>query len=383
MMNKLLKRLPVIILFPVLLYSCIDSGYNLDDLDDSGSFAPALVLPVGTLKTSIMDLITEAGIPKNLLEISDNTIYIVYKDSMSLEPEPPVPDFSNEGVIYSIPEGIKFTLAHGEESIDIDVFETLASSGSVFYPADPQIRLDIKNYIGANIDIDVNGITSYSSDGRHSNATFGNDANSYKIHVEGAPAPNRYTAHSETFDKDKGSLHKLFAIAPNRLSYDFSVDLTVPDDGEQHFIVNGKYVDLAYELRLPMTFDAGTQLASADTIDFDLSGDDFVSNLDGLTLWIDYENGIPATAGLDILFLDEYQQAVPGIDQRSFHIKAPQTNSNASTGTLTFNFKSSELDAAKKVRYTVLKTVLKVSEVSLRPADYINLKLSAYSKINI
>jgi hypothetical protein len=378
MMNKLLQKLSIIILFPSLLFSCIDSGYNMDDLDDSGGFTPALVLPIGTLKTSIMDLITEAGIPKNLLEINDNTIYIVYKNSMSLDPESPVPGFYGD-VIYSIPEGIKFTLAHGEESIDIDVFETLASSGSVFYPADPQIRLDIKNYIGANIDIDVNGITSYSSDGRHSTAMFGN-ANSYKIHVEGAPAPHEYTAHSETFnkDKDKGSLHELFAIAPNSLSYDLSVDLAVPDDGKQHFIVNGKYVDLDYELRLPMTFGEGTRLASADTIDLDLSGEDFVSALDELTLWIDYENGIPATAGLDILFLDEYKQAIPELDRR-FRMNADALS------TLKLQFNSNEFDAAQNVRYVVLKTILKVddSEVSIHPSDDIKLKLSAYFKVNI
>lgn len=382
-MKRLLQRLPIVMLLPAMLCSCIDSGYDLNDLDDSGGLSPALILPIGTLKMDIMSLITEAGIANDLIEINDNTISVVYRGSMSIEPALPIPGFSNEDVIYSIPEGIELAFAEGEKSIDIDVFEAIASSGSILYPANPQIRLQIKNYIGANVDIDVNKISTYDSEGRQTNATFANGDTSVKIQVEGAATPYEYAAHSETFDKINGKLNELFSIAPSRLSCDFRVNKIVPTGDRQHFIVNGRYIDFDYEIKLPMTFSAGTQLVSSDTLDF------FdISNLDELALWIDYENGISATIGLDILFLDEYKQVIPDID-RHFRIKAAETAafSNASLGSLSLMFDSSEFDAAKKARYVVLTTGLKVdsgsNEVSIRSTDYINLKLSAYAKVNI
>ena len=374
-----------VILLSLALSSCIDSGYDLDNLDDSGGFTPALVLPIGTLSTGIMDLITEAGIPKDLLEVSDSEISIVYSDRTSLKLISPIPGL-DDGITLHVPSGteIKFAFANGEEVFYIDVFEYLASNGSALYPSNPQIRLGITNYIGADINLDINGITSYGSNGRTSSATFDNGGASYTIPVEGAANPGEYKFQSETFDKDNGRLHELFSIAPDSLSYNFSVDLTVPDDGKQHFIVSGQYVDLDYEIRLPLTFNAGTQLSGADTISLDLSGDDFVSDLGELALWIDYENGIPATLSLDILFLDENRQTVSGIADRNFRIDASQAT-GASTGTLKFEFSASEFEVAKKVRDVVLKTTLKVEsgEVSIRPSDYIKLKLSAYSKVNL
>jgi hypothetical protein len=388
MMKRLLQKLPIIVLLPAMLCSCIDSGYDLGDLDDSGGFTPALVLPIGTLRTNVMDLIKEAGIANDLIEISNDTIYIVYKGSMSLEPMEAIPGLSN-GTIYNIPPGIKFGLLDEEKSIDIDVFDNLASSGSKLYPTNPQVRLDIKNYIGVDLDIKVNGITSYGSDSREKSATFKNEQTTYAINVKGATIAGQPAATvRETFDKDNGKLHELFSIDPYRLSYDFSVDLTVPDDGKSHFIVYGKYIDVNYEIRIPMTFGTGTQLVSADTIDFDLSGDSFVSNLDGLTLWVDYENGIPTTIDLDVLFLDENQHEISGINRKATINASPATTeSQTSLGVVTLKFSSDELDTAKEARYIVLKTTLAVKsgsgEVSIRPTDNISLKLSAYSRVNI
>jgi hypothetical protein len=366
-----------------LLCSCVDNNYDLDDIDDSGGFSPALVLPLGTFETEIMDLIKESGIPEDVLEVRGDTIYIVYEGSMSLKPDGTIPGLTNGEPLRPIPPGITLTFEGGQQEIEIDAFRDLASSGSALYPANPQVILGIKNYIGAEIDIDVNEISSYGN-GSQKHATFGNGVTSYKIHVGGANVPNEYASQSVTFDKTNGKLDELFSIAPDLLSYDFSVDLNIPNDGKDHFIVGGKYVDLDYEIRIPLTFGARTKFVSDDTLDFDLSGDSFVSDLDELTLWIDYENGVRMTVNLDIVFLDENEDVIPNV-KRSFELKTAEANQPAK-GSNTFNFDKSEFEAAKKARYAILKTILKVdadgTAVNIRPTDYISLKLSAYSKVN-
>jgi hypothetical protein len=54
----------------------------------------------------------------------------------------------------------------------------------------------------------------------------------------------------------------------------------------------------------------------------------------------------------------------------------------------TLSFDSDEFDNAQKTQHIILKSILKTDNqnnesVNIHPADYINLKLSVYSKINI
>lgn len=393
-MYKLLKKF-LIILPAVFVCSCINDKYDLNDIDDDGGLRPALVLPIGTLRTEIMNLIAEAGIPNDLLRITDDTISIVYEGSMSLsllgnlEWLNMVPDGTPINLAdYGLPE-INLGFDGGREEIEIDVFNELTANGSALYPTNPKVTLNIRNYIGMGIDIDVNEIASHGKD-KDTFAVFGNGVNTRSIHVGGATNPNSYNTHSETFDKRNGKLHALFSIAPEKLIYDFDAALQ-PIDGS--FIVKGKYVDIDYEIKIPLTFGKGTKLASADTIDLDLSGEDLVSNLDELKLWIDYENALHTTVDLNILFLDQSNNVIPGID-RTFKINAinaasketrPSTK-QATTGTLLLTFDKSEIDKATETRSIILQTILKVAdndEINIRPSDYISLKLSAYSKVNI
>jgi hypothetical protein len=150
--------------------------------------------------------------------------------------------------------------------------------------------------------------------------------------------------------------------------------------------VKDKYIDLGYEVKIPLTFGGGTKLAGADTLDFDLSGESFVSNLDELKLWIDYENGIPMEVRLDIEFLDENKDKINSLGKN--FAMAASSASSASKGSFVFQFEKTEFDNAKKAHYVILKTTLAVSagensEFSIRPSNYIKMKLSAYSKINI
>jgi hypothetical protein len=369
-------------MLPALMCSCINNKYDLDNIDDSGGLSPALVLPIGTLKTSVMDLLTETGIDTSSLHVEGDTIYIVYNGSMSLTPTISIPGLNNSDVIYDVPSGIKFAFDAGLGDIDIDVFENL-TPGNAFYPSNPKVIFEIRNYIGADLSIDINSITSYGNGQKK--ATFSDGKTSYTIDVGGAREVNRHTDRIETFDKVNGRIHELFSNAPSRLTYDFSVDLEIPNDGNSHFIVKDKYVDIDYKIRIPMTFSAGTQFSSADTLDFDMSSEGFLNSLNELILWIDSENRLQTTVDLEILFLDENQNLIQGID-KSFHINAAPAPDVPANDSFQLTFSSSDIEKAEKAYYLILKTQLKTNgsgEVNIRPSDYVSLKLSAYSKINI
>jgi hypothetical protein len=390
-----MKRLSDILSFlllPVMFGSCIDNKYDLSDIDDSGGLSPALVLPIGTLNTAIIDFIEGAGIKSELLQIDPDTIYVVYAGSMRLNPVSPIPGLGNSEIITGIPPGIQFAIDGGSESIDIDIFKDLASGGSVLYPSNPRVSCTMRNYMGADITVDVNGIAS-EGNGQRKQAIFSNGNASYPVNLESAPEPRAYSTKSVTFDRTNGQIHELFSIAPERLSYDFSVNLNVPNDGKSHFIVNGKYVDVDYEIRIPLTFGPGTKLVNADTLSFDLSGEDFISNIDELTLWIDYESSLRTLVDLDVLFLDSNMKEIPSIEKHFHMDAAPEGRETRESptpypyakGSFSLSFSSSQFDDARKARYAVLKSTVKTDseEVNIHPSNHIKLKLSAYSKVNI
>ncbi|MDR1339297.1 MAG: hypothetical protein LBK58_04510 [Prevotellaceae bacterium] len=376
-MKRLLDIL-IFLLLPAMFSSCVDNKYDLEDIDDSGGLSPSLVLPIGTLNTGIMDFLEGAGIPKDLLHTTSNgdTIYVVYTGSMQLTPTSLI-SWPGSGIIEPIPSGIGFAFDGGSESIDIGIFKDL-EPGSTIRPSNPRISCMIRNYIGADITVDINSITS-EGNGPPKQAKFINGESSYSIDLGKAPAHNEYSSQNVIFDKTNGQMDSLFSNSPEHILYDFSVDLTVSEDG---FIVRDKYVDVDYEVRIPLTFAQGTQLVHANTLDFDLSGDDFINNIENLTLWIEYENSLRTQVDLEVLFLDENKNEIESIAPRNFHMNAASVSSEP----FSLSFNSNELDEARKARYAVLKSTLKtvgVGEVNIHPDDYIKLKLSAYSKVNI
>ncbi|MDR2286474.1 MAG: hypothetical protein LBE04_03200 [Prevotellaceae bacterium] len=387
-MRKVLDKFLLIFLVMPVLYSCINNNYDLDDIDDSVGLSPAITLPIGTIRTGIIDFIEGAGISGDILVKTTDTLYIVYNGSMSLSPSIPLFDYVPSDIIYfnnlppEMPPSIQFGFGEGAGSVDIDVFKDLEANGNVLRPSDPRIYCTIRNYLGVDIGVDINGISSYgvSSYGNDTliNAVFGNGVTSHSIDVGTAPEPGKYAERKEVFNKKNGGMNRLFLISPEHLSFDFRVDLDIPDDG---FIVKDQYIDVDYKVEIPMTFAKGTQLSYADTLDFDLSGEDFISNLDELRLWIGYENSLRMSVSLEVLFLDNYKKVVSNIEKKEFKMEA------AKKGTHTLSFKQSEFEDAKKASYIVLKSAIKTDdnsvEVNIHPLDSISLKLSAYAKINI
>jgi hypothetical protein len=389
-MKNLLNKFLILFLVPMFFGSCVNSNYDLNDIDDSGGLNPALALPVGSLNINVTDFLEGTGIDSEFLETGTDTIYIVYRDSMSLAPTRNIPGLSEQGVIDNIPPGLEFAFAGGETGYDFDVFKDLESSGSVLRPANPTIKFTIASYIGADIDLAVRSIASHRGNTQSKPAVFAGGAQQYLVPVGSAPEPGRATVTTVTFDKINGQLNELFAIAPDRITYNCGVNLNVPDDDKRHFLVANKFVDIKYEIRIPLTFSGGTQLASADTLEFDLSGDDFVSSLDEFALWIDYENRLRTTADLEIVFLDKDKRKIEGIT-KTFNMNAAasdganQQNAAPAKNSLYLDFKQNEIDDAKKTQYVKLNYILKTGnrEVNIHPSDYIKLKLSVYLKVNI
>ncbi|MDR1583203.1 MAG: hypothetical protein LBS55_08110 [Prevotellaceae bacterium] len=385
-MKKLFKKILLLFLLPVLFHSCVNKDYDLGNIEGSGSLNPALTLPIGTLKTEILDFIKGAGIDSSILEIGTDTIYAKYGGNMSLRPVVDIPFVVGSDVITNLPPGfgsIDFALDSEEASMDIDIFTDLESSGCALYPANPTIYCKIRNYIGADINIDINKISSHRGNEEKS-ANFGANA-SYNVEVGKAPAQNKYTDGTMIFNKTNGKINELFAIAPDRISYDFGMELEVPEG--DFFMMKDKYVDIDYEVKIPFTFSAGTRLSNENILDFDLSGDDFISNLDNLILWIDYENRLGTTVKLEIQFLDENKNEIQDITKIDQMDAATESGKDAKpkTGTLEFKLDKDEVNDAKATHYIMLKSTLEVEDgdVNIHPTDYINLKLSAYLKVNI
>jgi hypothetical protein len=390
----------------------------MNNIDDSGGgLAPALVLPIGQLKTGIMDFIQSAGIDVAELDTISNpdTIYFTFGDTMSFKANftgddlsgltelalilgrtPTLEDlFDEDGVAHYVPDGINFSIPSEESSHRLDFFQTLEAQGGKLYFDNPQFSFTIDNYIGADITVKINEIkASNSIKDTVQKAIFddeeGATTTSFSFVVEKAPEPRKYKSAKKVFDKHIGKTDKLFAIAPNEISYDFGIDFKT---GEGSFLVKDTCVDVEYEVKVPFTLGPGTKFSKSDTMQLDLSGNGFIGNINNFILWIDYENSLQTTLDLDFKFLNENNELIDGLEKKHFEMKGATSMSTVSSSNrpaekdvLKLEFKGDEVEKAKATRSILLQFTLKTPETgtaNINPKDYINLKLSAYTKVNI
>jgi hypothetical protein len=351
-------------------------------------------LPLAHFKKEAKDILKKTGI-KDSLYIGKDTIFLVYIDSTRLQPAISLDvffEFSGSDVLSMelIPFELDF-ITENDDSLAIDIFKEIKPKGSKLYFSEPMFTCLIRNYIGSNTDLHVEYIRAIGEEGTQ-DAIFNNNTSSCIIKLPEAPEPYAYTEKLEFFDKDNGALDQLFLVDPDYIKYRFRAEVLPPDDGNPHFIVKDKYIDITYEAKLPIAFNPGTRLVNNDTLSLNLSDTGILENIDDFTLWMKFSNKLPAVTELEIVFLDENKQRIPEFKEKDFMIDASEVNINgyAEEGKvvsdLEISFTPEERQKLEKINYIIINYIVRSKDdrkANLHPSDYIEFKMEAYSKINI
>jgi hypothetical protein len=272
---------------------------------------------------------------------------------------------------------------------NIGVFNGLEESGSLLSFSNPTLVCNVYNYIGVPGTFKIDSLQTYSeSEGYDevSEAEFEGGKKSYEKELMAAPSPNQPSSPTSiTFDKNNGSIDRLFFQDkhPNHIKYNFSFD--VGNDPGFLILKDNKYIDVVVEARLPLSFNDGTQLNNRDTLDMDLSGNSAVKSVEDLIFWIDYENRFGVNIELDVRFLDENRRELESLSNvheiKSADVRRNTADDQPKLGKIEIKFDKNQLSDLKKTHYIVLATTTTTTsgvEVSIHPKDYLKLTFSFY-----
>lgn len=202
--------------------------------------------------------------------------------------------------------------------------------------AEPQIDLDIKTKVAGKFQLNARYFYAVADErptdsvfasfnGKRSLTEFWRDEDEY-IELD------RHTigdsiSHHLIFNKeaDKGAIHNLFAIRPDRVGYKFDVEVydpLTPKTYPQIRLSPVNRFDVDAHIDLPLVFNKGLAIQYADSIkDIDLSKASLDSLLNGalsskdvqeanLVLYLDITNRIPLGLSASVTFLDENNDTI-------------------------------------------------------------------------
>jgi hypothetical protein len=274
------------------------------------------------------------------------------------------------------------------------VFTSLNDSSSLLF-SDPSFKCDINNYIGIVSDLKVNEIRTDRDASHPIKAVFDDGQTEYSIPLQAALKPDGESPGKSAvlFDKNNGQIDKLFFRdpLPNHIEYSFGIE---PRNGKGFLVKDGKYIDVIVDVRLPLSFNNGTRLCSVDTMELDLTGRSEIKSSKDFKLYFDYENRFCVALDMDVRFLDENKQPIPGLQFYESMTAADRwaniADARPKTGEIIFDF-SDKQDKLEKVVYVALKSSAKTlgygttdeNIVNIHPTDYFKLTLGVFGNFEI
>lgn len=265
-----------------------------------------------------------------------------------------------------------------------DIFKS-----SNLFVHNPQLKLDITNNIGVDITLNLNEISAIGKDGQTRYAMF--DGNKKKTIPLSRPMVPQDTAFDVLMlDRENGGLNELFKSIPTSVSVDCNVMAGKRGSTYDDFIVNPTEVKLGIQCKLPLWFDAGTEMTYADTIKADLgnlNGEwSDVLNIEQFNVYMDISNGFPFDFLTDISFADENGNIL--YTREDVTITSAYTDENglsieSSNQILTLSFGKANVEKIFKAKKIIIKATIasKEHQMNIRTTDKLDIKVSAFAKV--
>lgn len=187
---------------------------------------------------------------------------------------------------------------------DLGIFNTI-KEGKIKLE-DVELKLDLKNYLGADLKSVIKDLYIVSVAGDKEKLThkdIGKTLNfSRAKEIDEAPVPSVY---SMNFNKDNSNILKLMEALPNKIGFngDFELNPMGNISNGNDFIYSDKTIGVEMELRLPLKIGIDG-LTLADTLVLDLSENERIKKINNGRLMVIAENTFPIDASFNMHFLD-------------------------------------------------------------------------------
>ncbi len=189
-------------------------------------------------------------------------------------------------------------------------FGNLISDGTILLDS-VEMKFDVTNYIGADIQAYFNSITSVNNRTGQiiplSNSTLIQNYLNINRATESTPASFNVQPYvfSTTLNNSNSNIKQIMESLPDSLIYDMALQLNPLGNisGSNDFIYSDKIVDTRIQVNMPLSF-AANQLTLSDTIDFAIEDASDLDPIGPATITLYATNGFPFALNMQLLLLD-------------------------------------------------------------------------------
>jgi len=205
------------------------------------------------------------------------------------------------------------TIALEDEGLFVTMFNDL--SGAQVRIEDPRINFFFDNGFGLGSQIRIGGISGTNTSGEVL-TVLGENIAELPI-IQPAPVPGESVITEVMIDNDlmTPSVTDFLAFYPNFVTGQFALEIN-PDDDQSSFLSRDAQLRLSYEAEIPV-YGSISDFSISDTTAIDLTDvleeTDEAEEIKELEVRVIIDNGLPVTAGLQMLFTDSLFQPVDSL----------------------------------------------------------------------
>lgn len=190
-----------------------------------------------------------------------------------------------------------------------DIFDNKLLRENNLLFSNPQIDLNVTTNANLPLRLEIDNIYATAQDKTEHASFDGKDYAIYDLVVPTEPYDSATT--TITLNRERGSLHKLLSILPEKINLDYKVTTPVTHKGEKsQFLLLPLLARLDVQAKLPFKFDPTSHFSYRDTLDADfasLLGTDSLNSIaiDSINLYLDIANSLPVSATIQLSYLNE------------------------------------------------------------------------------
>jgi hypothetical protein len=252
------------------------------------------------------------------------------------------------------------TLAFGPETIETDVFDFI-ESGSIDLES-AKISIAIDNYIGADASFQVNNLSAIN-DETEVNAQIDNNA----MHIIERAILSAQNNITPTQTKINIEANEMLAIFPNKINT--SATFYLNPNGQsaiEDFLFPAYPMEANLAVEIPLSFIA-TNLTFTDTSELEIEKN---TDIDIERIYITIENGLPFSANLSLILIDESNNIIDTLTHNTTIFPAQLDANN-----IVNNYETTTIE----MDYTDFETANKIVSISSFSTTQNNEFINIYS----
>lgn len=295
-------------------------------------------------------------------------------------------------------ENPKFQLLYGKfserefetdaESVALGIFDEIAIDG--FYLDQPRIEFDFLSSYGIPVETTISQLDAMNKQGQVMAFTGDLITNPTQIVGPGLDEIGETILTSLVLDKTNSNITDIISFLPSQIDYQITGKVLTPSPTLTQFVLDTSRVMGEYRIILPLDGSVARFESEQSFDDLELEDLDFLGEA---LIRIKSINGLPITVGLEVVFIDEFDNEIMTLFKDEKALEPGEVDNNGfvispTENTLETTLSEEQVKDVFKARRAVIKTILNTGEtgsevVKFRVDDEVHITMYVQSALTI